>query len=85
MNSPIRCSSADIIRIAMIKVNINLRLEGCKSRLLLQIHDELLIETHKKEVDKVKELLSNEMNKAASLSVNLDVDMNVGDTWYDVK
>ncbi|MBE5936270.1 MAG: DNA polymerase I [Lachnospiraceae bacterium] len=85
MNSPIQGTAADIIKIAMIKVNNRLRREKLKSRLLLQIHDELLIETHKDEVEQVKEILASEMNEAAKLSVSLEVDMNVGNTWFDVK
>lgn len=85
MNSPIQGTAADIIKIAMIRVNDRLCKEGLKSRLLLQIHDELLIETHKDEVEKVKQILSEEMHGAATLKVPLEIDMNVGDTWYDVK
>lgn len=85
MNSPIQGTAADIIKIAMIKVNNRLRKEQLKSKLLLQIHDELLIETHKTEVDIVKTILSEEMHRASSLNVPLEIDMNVGDTWYDVK
>ena len=69
----------------MIRVNDRLCKEGLKSRLLLQIHDELLIETYKDEVEKVKQILSEEMHGAATLKVPLEIDMNVGDTWYDVK
>lgn len=85
MNSPIQGTAADIIKIAMIRVNNRLRKEGLKSRLLLQIHDELLIETHMSEVDEVKNILSEEMHSASDLNVPLEIDMNVGDTWYDVK
>ena len=85
MNSPIQGTAADIIKIAMIRVNDRLCKEGLKSRLLLQIHDELLIETHKDEVEEVKKILSEEMHGAAALNVPLEIDMNVGDTWYDVK
>ncbi len=85
MNSPIQGTAADIIKIAMIRVNNKLREEKLKSRLLLQIHDELLIETHESEIEQVKEILEVQMNEAASLSVSLEVDMNVGNTWFDVK
>ena len=85
MNSPIQGTAADIIKIAMIRVNDRLRKEGLKSRLLLQIHDELLIEAHEPEVEDVKSILSEEMHRASSLNVPLEIDMNVGGTWYDVK
>lgn len=85
MNSPIQGTAADIIKIAMIRVNDRLRKEGLKSRLLLQIHDELLIEAHESEVEDVKSILSEEMHRASSLNVPLEIDMNVGGTWYDVK
>ena len=85
MNSPIQGTAADIIKIAMIRVNNKLREEQLKSRLLLQIHDELLIETHESEVEQVKKILEEQMNEAAKLSVSLEVDMNVGNTWFDVK
>ena len=85
MNSPIQGTAADIIKIAMIRVNDRLCKEGLKSRLLLQIHDELLIETHESEVEEVKKILSEEMHGAAALNVPLEIDMNVGNTWYDVK
>ena len=85
MNSPIQGTAAVIIKIAMIRVNDRLCKEGLKSRLLLQIHDELLIETHESEVEEVKKILSEEMHGAAALNVPLEIDMNVGNTWYDVK
>ena len=85
MNSPIQGTAADIIKIAMIRVNDRLCKEGLKSRLLLHIHDELLIETHESEVEEVKKILSEEMHGAAALNVPLEIDMNVGNTWYDVK
>lgn len=85
MNSPIQGSAADIIKIAMIRVNRKLKDLGLKSRLLLQIHDELLIETHMDEVETVKKILSDEMHKAAILSVPLEVDVNMGSNWYEAK
>lgn len=85
MNSPIQGSAADIIKIAMIRVNMKLKEQNMKSRLILQIHDELLIETHLDEFDQVKEILRDEMMNAAKLSVPLNIDINQGDNWYEAK
>lgn len=85
MNSPIQGTAADIIKIAMIQVNERLKTLKLKSRLILQIHDELLIEAHMDEVELVKQILEEEMKKAADLSVPLDVDVNTGVNWYEAK
>jgi DNA polymerase I len=85
MNSPIQGTAADIIKIAMIHVNSILKERAFKSRLILQIHDELLIEAHKDEVDEVKEILIQEMHNAAKLDVPLAVDVNQGNNWYQAK
>ncbi len=85
MNSPIQGTAADIIKIAMINVNKALKENHLKSRLILQVHDELIIETALDEKDFVKELLVNEMINAAKLSVKLVVDVNEGYSWYDAK
>ena len=85
MNSPIQGTAADIIKIAMIRVNQELKRQNLKSRLLLQIHDELLVETEKSEVEKVKEIIVHEMRNAADLSVPLIADVNEGENWYDAK
>jgi len=85
MNSPIQGTAADIMKIAMIGVNQKLKENQMKSRLVLQVHDELLIEAHKSEVEQVKEILKYEMEHAASLLVPLDVDMHVGENWYEAK
>ena len=85
MNSPIQGTAADIIKIAMIRVHERLKREQRKSSLILQIHDELLIETHKDEIDIVKEILIEEMMNAANLLVPLSVSVSVGDTWYEAK
>lgn len=85
MNSPIQGTAADIIKIAMINVNSALKNEGLKSRLILQIHDELLIETAKDEIEQVKDILTREMMNAAKLQVPLSVDVETGDNWYDAK
>lgn len=83
MNSPIQGTAADIIKIAMIKVAKRLREENLRSRLILQVHDELLIEAHIDEIEQVKNILIEEMHGAASLSVPLDIDMNTGANWYE--
>lgn len=83
MNSPIQGTAADIIKIAMIRVQQRLREENLRSRLILQVHDELLIEAHKEEVERVKTILMEEMHGAADLSVPLDIDMNTGANWYE--
>jgi DNA polymerase-1 len=85
MNSPIQGTAADIIKIAMIRVADRLKREGLKSRLILQIHDELLIETAVDEQEAVKKILKEEMMGAASLAVPLEIDMNSGNNWYDLK
>jgi len=85
MNTPIQGSAADIIKIAMVDVYKALKDNKFKSRLILQVHDELIIEAHKDEVDQVKAILKVKMEKAVDLIVPLDVDMHVGQTWYDTK
>ena len=69
----------------MINVYRKLNEENLKSKIVLQIHDELIIEADEDEVNRVSEILKNEMENAAKLSVNLDVDLQVGKTWYDTK
>ena len=85
MNSPIQGTAADIIKIAMINVREELMRRGLKSRLILQIHDELLIETALEEEQEVRELLEHEMVNAAELAVPLYVDVHVGENLYDAK
>ncbi|OYO84431.1 DNA polymerase I, partial [Lachnotalea glycerini] len=85
MNAPIQGTAADIIKIAMIRVNDRLKSESMKSKLILQVHDELLIEAHKDEIDKVKEILNCEMHGAANLLVPLEIDMSTGNNWYETK
>ena len=85
MNSPIQGTAADIIKIAMNRVYQRLKEEGLHSRLVLQVHDELLIETKKEEVETVSRILEEEMKGAAHLSVELDVDMHEGNSWYEAK
>ena len=83
MNSPIQGTAADIIKIAMINVHDRLIREGYKSRLILQVHDELLIETGEEEKDAVVKLLEEEMQQALDMSVGLDVDTAFGYDWYE--
>ena len=85
MNSPIQGTAADIMKIAMIGVNRRLKEANLKSRLVLQVHDELLIEAHQEETDLVQDILADEMQNAAKLLVPLDVDMHVGKNWYEAK
>ncbi len=85
MNAPIQGTAADIIKIAMIRVHDRLFAEGLKSQLILQVHDELLIETRQEEQDKVRRILKEEMLRAADLSVDLEVDMHSGANWYEAK
>ena len=85
MNSPIQGTAADIIKIAMIRVNDRLKSEGFSSRLVLQVHDELLIETKREETAQVAAILEEEMKNAAHLKVNLEVDMEEGENWYEAK
>ena len=85
MNAPIQGTAADIMKIAMIGVNKQLKSRGMKSRLVLQVHDELLIEAHSSETELVKMILRSEMEQAASLAVPLEVDMHMGANWYEAK
>ena len=85
MNSPIQGTAADIIKIAMVRVNMKLKELGLKSQLILQIHDELLIETAEDEIDTVKKLLVDEMMNAADMSVPLEVGVATGMNWYEAK
>ena len=85
MNAPVQGTAADIIKIAMVRVNRRLKKEHLQSKLVLQIHDELIIETKKEEVEIVQKILVEEMMHAADLAVPLLVDANVGDSWYDAK
>ena len=85
MNSPIQGTAADIMKIAMIAVDKELRMRNMKSRLVLQVHDELLIETWKEEEEEVREILKEGMMHAADLSVPLEIDMHSGKNWYEAK
>ena len=83
MNAPIQGTAADIMKIAMIRISDRIKKENLESRIILQIHDEILIDTVKSEEEIVKKILKEEMKKAAELKVELDVDIQVGNTWYD--
>ena len=85
MNSPIQGTAADIIKIAMIRVFERLKKEGLKSKLILQVHDELLIETALEEEERVRMILEEEMVHASSLAVELEIDLHVGINWYEAK
>ena len=85
MNSPIQGTAADIMKIAMIRVWERLHQEGLKSRLILQVHDELLIETLMGEEEQVRSILEREMQNAADLAVKLEIDLHTGHDWYEAK
>ena len=82
-NSPIQGSSADIIKLAMINVDKKLKESGTGARLLLQVHDELIVETPKECAEDVLEILTSEMENAIKLSIPLTVEANIGKTWYE--
>ncbi|MDO4721243.1 MAG: DNA polymerase I [Peptostreptococcaceae bacterium] len=85
MNTPIQGSAADIIKIAMVRVYDRLRREDLRARLILQVHDELMVETPLEEVEKVKQILKQEMEEAASLRVRLLAEVEAGKSWYETK
>ena len=85
MNTPIQGSAADIIKLAMIHMNDRLKQENLQAKLLLQVHDELIFEAPKDEIDILKRIVPEEMENAIKLSVPLKVDYSFGDTWYDAK
>jgi DNA polymerase-1 len=84
-NTPIQGSAADIIKIAMIQTDTELRKANLKSKLILQIHDELIIDVVPDELEKVKYILKESMENAYELIVPLVVDMNEGSSWYETK
>lgn len=84
-NMPIQGTAADIIKIAMIKVFNRLAQENMQSRLIMQVHDELIIEAPENEADKAMNILKEEMENAVQMSVRMDVDAHIGKTWYDAK
>ncbi|MBQ1949978.1 MAG: DNA polymerase I [Clostridia bacterium] len=84
-NMPIQGTAADIIKVAMVRVYNRLRAEGLQAQLVLQVHDELLVEAPPAEQETVVRLLQEEMESAVALSVRLEVDVHTGETWYDAK
>ena len=85
MNSPIQGTAADIIKIAMIRVWKALKDGGLKSKLILQVHDELVIETYLEEEAQVRQILTENMKSAAELAVTLEIDLHTGTNWYEAK
>lgn len=85
MNAPIQGSAADIIKLAMVNVYNKIKEKGLNSRIILQVHDELILNVPKEEIDVIKDLLKTEMENVLDLSIPLEVDINLGDTWYDAK
>ena len=85
INAPIQGSAADIIKIAMINVYKRLKEEKLKSTLILQVHDELILNVKQGEEEIINKLIKEEMENAVSLSVKMEVDINEGPTWYDAK
>lgn len=85
MNSPIQGTAADIMKIAMISVYKELKQKNLQSKLILQIHDEIVVETHQNEIDEVQQIVINCMKNAVSLAVSLEVDLHVGKNWYEAK
>ncbi|MBR3993434.1 MAG: DNA polymerase I, partial [Anaerotignum sp.] len=85
MNSPIQGTAADIMKLAMIKVYRQLREGGYQSKLILQVHDELIIDTVAGELEEVKKLLVENMESAMNLKVKLECDLNEGADWYALK
>ena len=85
MNTPIQGSAADIIKLAMIKVYDELKEKHPNSKLILQVHDELIIDADMSEAEEIKELLTRNMESAVELSVKLIAELNAGNTWYELK
>ena len=84
-NMPIQGTAADIIKLAMVRVYRRLQAEGMQAKLILQVHDELMVEAPAAEAEQVCRLLCEEMEAAAALQVRLEVDVHTGATWYDAK
>ena len=84
-NMPIQGTAADIIKIAMIKVSERLKKELPEAALIMQVHDELMVEAPEEKAEKAAEILKSEMENAAELSVKLKADVGIGKTWYEAK
>ena len=85
MNSPIQGTAADIMKLAMVAVDRELRERHMRSRIVLQVHDELLVETYRDEAEEVVRILTDRMKHAADLKVSLEVEAHTGDNWLDSK
>lgn len=85
MNAPIQGSAADIIKLAMVKVYNRIKKENLESQMILQVHDELILNVKENELEIVKALVKEEMENVLKMSVTLEVDTNIGNTWYDAK
>ena len=85
MNTPIQGTAADIIKLAMNRIYNKLKINNLKSKLIMQVHDELIVETVPDELDKIKEIMYEAMEHVINLSVPLDIDLNTGKSWYDAK
>lgn len=85
MNTPIQGSAADIIKVAMVNVSRKLESNNLKSTLILQVHDELILNVYKEELKEIEKIVKEEMENAINLSVPLEVDLNYGDNWYEAK
>src|SRR5699024_6681368 len=85
LNTPIQGSAADIIKVAMVEIYNELERKNMKSKLILQVHDELIIEAHKDEAKEVEKIMENIMENCVKLNVPLEVDMQMGESWYDTK
>ena len=83
MNSPIQGTAADIIKIAMIRADEKLKASGLDAKLILQVHDELIVECKREEADAAKKILVDEMESAVSLAVPLSVSAGTGENWYE--
>ena len=83
VNAPIQGSAADIIKLAMINIYKRFEAEGFKSKMLLQVHDELVFDAHKDELETIKPIIKHEMENAFTMSVPLDVEIGLGDNWLE--
>ena len=83
VNAPIQGSAADIIKLAMINIHKRFQAEGFKSKMLLQVHDELVFDAHKDELETIKPIIKHEMENAFKMSVPLDVEMGIGQNWLE--
>jgi DNA polymerase-1 len=83
INTPIQGSAADLIKVAMVKVDRALKAEGLRAKMVLQIHDELVFDVPRREVEKVKEIVRREMTTALDFGVPLEVGIGIGDNWLE--